>query len=255
MAHRRDLRTEQETRGGVAGTNAETSVVELRTSSPMTLLSMQRMAGNRATTSFVQRQGGAGAPPAPAAASPVYVSFTHDPPPRVDHSTSNPGPAGTGADRAGHTGARVGKRMTISWDTGAPGPDGRVPLFARSVNVFYTLGLTMAVSSDYAAGTCPYRVTLAHERFHVSAFIRIFRNSRNDLVRRLRAVPVPTETSPELVAPGHVEARQEQIGQALRQVILDHSQRLVGTMTADRQAKDSAAAYRAVYSQCPMSEW
>lgn len=221
------------------------------------LLHLQRTAGNRATTTAViQRQRGPGFPPAQQPTSIVYVSFTHDAPPAApDHSRPNPGPAGSRTDRAGYTLAQLHKRMTIAWDTGPPEADGRVPLFAQSVNVYYTLGLNVAVSSDYTEQSCPYRVTLAHENSHAEAFVRIFRESREILVRRLESVDVPTRARPALVTSNEVAIRQEAIGERLKQVIIGYARELVSAVEADRNAKDAPAAYQAEYARCPASEW
>lgn len=219
-------------------------------------LELQRVAGNRATMALVQRQQAPNSTPALPVNSPFYVSFTHDPPPATpDHSRRSPGPTGDGADRAGHTLARLSKRMTIRWDTGDPGADGRLPMFAQSVNVFYTLRLSVGVSSDYAVGSCPYRVTLAHEKSHAIAFIRISRESRDALISELGTVDVPTRNRPAFVAPDEAGARQEEIGRALSRVVLEHSRQVVRTMTTDRESRDSPSAYRAVYSQCPARQW
>lgn len=197
--------------------------------------------------------GGAGT-----ATASFRVSFTHDPPPRApDHSRPRPrpGPAGGGPDLAGYTTTRLDKHISIEWDMGPPGTDGRVPLFIRSVNVCYHLGMQVFVSSDYAVGSCPYRVTLAHENSHAQAFVRIYRAARKALVRELKGIDVPTRVTPALVASNEVNACQEEIGERVEQVVSTHSQRLVGAMTADRNAKDSAATYRAVYAQCPANTW
>lgn len=221
------------------------------------LLHLQRTAGNRVTTTAVlQRQRGPRFAPAQQAISIFYVSFTHEAPPAApDHSRPNPGPAGSGTDRAGHTQALLHKRMTIAWDTGPPEADGRVPLFAKSVNVYYTLDLNVAVSSDYSAQSCPYRVTLAHENSHAEAFVRIFRESRQVLVRQLEGVDIPTRIRPALVTPNEVAMREDEIGERLKQVIIVHARQLVSAMKVDRNAKDAPAAYQAIYTRCPASEW
>ena len=193
----------------------------------------------------------------PPVSSVVYVSFQNAMPPDApDHSQSNPGPAGSTADRAGYTRVRVQKSASIAWEFEAPDASGRIPVYAQSVNVFYRLDpIEVYVSSDYAENSCPYRVTLHHERSHVEAFARIFHAARATLVSQLAGLSVPTEHAPMPVPPADVEAFQNNIGTQLRAIVNAHSRDLVNGMEADRNAKDSPAAYSLVYGQCPASDW
>jgi hypothetical protein len=186
-----------------------------------------------------------------------YVSFQNAMPPSApDHTQASPGPGGVLANRAGYARVRLQKRMTISWDTGTPAADGRLPLYAQSVNVFYRLDpLEVYVSSNYTVGSCPYRVTLAHERSHIEAFARIFHEGRDTLVRDLNAVHVPTRNMPTFVAPADVSAFQDALGVQLGDVIRAHSRSVVTLMEADRNTKDAPASYAAIYAQCPAGEW
>jgi hypothetical protein len=190
-------------------------------------------------------------------ASVFYVNFQNTTPPNApDHTQQHPGPGGAAAHRAGFTRVHLGKRMNIAWDIGPAQSDGRIPLFAKSVNIFYRLDpIEVHVSSDYATNSCPYRVTLEHERSHVRDFLRIFHSGREPLVSMLEQVAVPTEDVPRFVDSSDVEAVQDEIGEQLRQVILSHSSALVAQMEADRNAKDAPTAYAAVYARCPPNEW
>ena len=188
--------------------------------------------------------------------APYYVSFQHVWPPAMHHSLSLPGPSGTGADRAGFTRVRVRKRVTIVWGHGPARADGKIPLFAHSVNVFFRLDpIEVFISSDYAVGSCPYRVTLRHEMSHVRAFIRIFHSYRQTLIRRLNLISFPTESTPRWVNPGDLTALQTSLGAPVAQAVKDVASDLKAAMEADRNAKDSPSAYAAVYAQCPASEW
>jgi hypothetical protein len=187
----------------------------------------------------------------------VYTAFVNaDPPASPNHSVANPGPTGEGIDRAGYTRVVFRKRMTVAWDSGAMEQGGVVPTFIRSVNVFYTLDpIEVYVSSNYPNNSCPYRVTLAHEQGHVWAFLRIFHEARASLVAALEAVDVPTISRPERLPPSDVEARQDAIGELLRQVVLVHSRGVTQRMNADRATRDSIAAYEAEYRRCPPEQW
>ena len=193
---------------------------------------------------------------AAATGSVVYVSFVNELPPREpDHSRSNPGPEG-GADRAGYSQVTIRKRMTISWETGAAAPDGRVPLYVQSANVYFRLeDFQLFVSSDFDVGSCPYRVTLEHERSHIDAFARIFHAGRAPLVRDLEAVPVPTASAPTLVDQATVEAEQDAVADRFRAVVIANSSAIKAAQDADRATKDSPAAYALVHARCPADEW
>ena len=189
--------------------------------------------------------------------SAVYVSFQNAAPPRTpDHSQANPGPDGARANRAGYTRVRLQKHISIAWGNAPLASDGRIPLYIQSANIFYRLDpIEVLVSSDYAEGSCPYRVTLAHEQSHVEAFLRIFHAGRASLLERLADVAIPTLVNPVLVNARDIQTTQDSIGEGVRQVILAHSAGMVADMEADRTAKDAPAAYRAVYTQCPAASW
>lgn len=199
----------------------------------------------------------AGAAAATAVPSVFYVSFQNAAPPAApDNSRMFPGPAGTLSDNAGYTHAVLGGRMTLPWDSGTPRADGRVPIFVRSVNIFYRLDpIEVFVSSQYRPGTCPYRVTLAHERSHVGAFTRLFHAGRDTLLAQLATLSVPTESAPRWSDPANVAAEQSTVETSLVNTVQNHRRGLKAQMDADKDAKDSPAAYAAVYAQCPAAEW
>lgn len=186
-----------------------------------------------------------------------YVSFQNLAPPSVpDHSQANPGLNTTGANRAGYTRFNLQKRMSIVWDNGPVDSNGRIPLYVKSVNIFYRLDpIKVFVSSDYNEGSCPYRVTLAHERSHVEAFLRIFYAGRVSLLDRLNRTAIPTRANPTLTDSANIQTIQDTIGERMRQLIVLHSGELKAHMKADQASKDSPTEYRAVYAQCSSTEW
>lgn len=188
---------------------------------------------------------------------PYVVTFDHADVPRTpDHSSRSPGPSTSSADRAGYTRATVRKRASIDWGNGPARADGMVPFFARAVTVVFALDLTVAVSSDYPVGSCPYRVTLRHEvEDHAQAFLRIFLSHRDILVNQLNAIAFPTERAPRWIEPRGCEALQATLGQQVRRTVEAVAYRLKAAMDADRQAKDSPYAYAAIYRQCPSADW
>ncbi len=237
--------------------------VTIRPLRQTTILQMQQQYGNTSVQHMLQREEAptseesAASPAGRGSADIMYVSFQNVAPPSApDHSQLHPGPNGATANRAGYTRVRIQKRMSIVWGNGSRQADGRVPLFARSVNVFYRLDpIELYVSSQYAEDGCPYRVTLAHERSHLRDFLRIFHSGRAALLEVFSGVVVPTASAPRLVQPDDIGDVQDEIGVALATVIRTHSTQLAQKMEIDRNAKDTPAAYRILHAQCPASEW
>lgn len=190
--------------------------------------------------------------------APYYISFTHvAPPASPDHSQSNPGPPGNAANRAGFTRVTHRPSLSIMWDrTFTPNAQGQVGIFVRSANVGFNVHtLLVAISSDYPCGSCPYRVTYAHEYRHAHNFLRIFRQHRATMVQRAEGIPLPTEQNPRYVDPAQENTVQEQIAAPLVQAIREVKTQITNDMSADRNAMDSPAAYAQEYAQCPSSDW
>lgn len=219
----------------------------------------------------VLSEGTTSAPtPAPAASppaggpqpahAPYYISFTHVAPPAApDHSQENPGPSTGSVDRAGYTRVRVKPRMTISWDS-LPESEvagvRTVPMYVRSANIYFHLDpIEVFVSSKYRVGSCPYRVTRQHEYEHVAAFLSIFRQHRETMVRRANAVQLPVVASPRHVPAATVDSEQAQLAAPLVQAVLEVRGLIGSAMRADRNVKDAPASYRAIHASCPLDEW
>mgnify|MGYP001795201900 CR=1 FL=1 len=216
------------------------------------------------TNAFFQPPAKQSAQNAPAAATaaaapaPYYISFTHvATPASPDHSQANPGPPGNAANRAGFTRISHRPSLSIAWDhTPIPNAQGQVGIFARSANVgFNAHTLTVAISSDYARGSCPYRVTYAHEYRHARNFLRIFRHHRPTMVQRAQGIPLPTAQAPRYVDPTQTDAAKEQLAAPLVQAIRDVKGQITADMVADRNGMDSPSAYAQEYAQCPRSDW
>ncbi|NEQ54014.1 MAG: hypothetical protein F6K11_28435 [Leptolyngbya sp. SIO3F4] len=190
--------------------------------------------------------------------TPYYISFTHvAPPARPDHSQSNPGPSDNAANRAGFTRISHRPSLSIAWGrTLMPNAQGQIGIFVRSANVGFNVHtLTVAISSDYARGSCPYRVTYAHEYRHARNFLNIFRNHRPTMVQRAEGIPLPTAQAPRYVDPAQANATQEQIAAPLVQAIREVKGQITADMEADRDGMDSPSSYAHEYAQCPSSDW
>jgi len=141
--------------------------------------------------------------------------------------------------------AKLKKKVSIDWDNGPARGDGMVPFFSRAVTVDFALDpITVAVSSDYPVGSCPYRVTLKHEiDDHARAYVKLFLSYRDILVSQLNAITFPTEGAPRWIMPKDIQALQDRLSQQVQMAVMAVSSRLVAAMDADRQAKDSQQAY------------
>ena len=194
-----------------------------------------------------------------AAPTPLYVvTFKHAEVPSTPNSTILPGGEDTsGANRAGYTKVTLTKKVEIEWDNGSARADAMIPFFSKAVKVAFALDpITVAVSSDYPVGSCPYRVTLKHEiEDHAKPFIKIFLSYREILVNKLNAITFPTERAPRWIKPQEIPALQDMLGKQVGETVKAVSASLVADMEKDRRAKDSPDAYAAIYRQCPADDW
>ncbi|MDJ0719872.1 MAG: DUF4157 domain-containing protein, partial [Prochloraceae cyanobacterium] len=202
-------------------------------------------------STLIQRSGAVKQKKRITSVTPYYVSFVNAKiPEKPNHSFSFS--SRKGANRAGLTQVKVQKKLKFFWDRGAARPDGKVPFFARSVNIFFRLDpIEIYVSSDYAEGSCPYRATLEHEKEHVKSFIKIFHSYRDKFIKKIYSISFPTEASPLWSDPGNLSTIQTSLEKLVVQAIKDIANELNADMRKDRAAKDSPSAYEAVHTQCP----
>lgn len=191
---------------------------------------------------------------------PYYVSFQTDAiPTSVDHTSSNPGPSGTGANRAGFTSIHVspGGGPQFAPYTGTPRADGMVPFYYQSINVRFSLSdFIVKISSDYPADSCAYNVTHRHEfDAHLYRPIRIFSGYRDVVIARLNGIVVPTESNPRWVRPAEVAALRDGLEQQVNEAVSIVYQNLRMALRTARDAEDDPAHYRLVYEQCSAAEW
>jgi len=146
----------------------------------------------------------------------------------------------------------------VAWDDGPVGADGRFPIFAQSVNVYFRLtDFLLAITSDFVARSCAYQVTLRHElEAHIYDPIYIFHSYRDVLIQRLNAIVVPTREAPLRVASSSEAAsRQADVERQVVNVIGQTRRELVRDLQQARDRHDSPASYRLVYNQCTDSQW
>ncbi len=188
---------------------------------------------------------------------PYYVSFSHDRIPQtIDQSRAHPDPRNPSA--VGHTTARPKGRLSFAWDQLPIGADGRIPIFAQSINVFFWLtDFVVAISSDFTERSCAYQATRQHEfEAHIYAPIRIFYPYRDVLIAGLNAIPAPTRAAPFRAATAlEAENRKSQIETQVTGVVRQVRFALDRDLTAARVTADDARHYRLVYRKCTDEEW
>jgi len=141
--------------------------------------------------------------------------------------------------------------------TTVPRADGMVPFFAQSIKVYFRLDdFVVSISKDYPAGSCAYEATRRHEfASHIDRPMRIFHSYRDILVRRLNAIPVPTERTPTWTRIQEIPRLQGSLEQRVIGAVVAVKQELLRALDADRRAQDSPSSYRLVYQQCSEEEW
>lgn len=189
---------------------------------------------------------------------PYFVHFLADPvsSAQIDHSQAAPGGV---SHRAGHTSISFRGRGGLTWhpETGIPRPDGLVPFFFTSVNIFFRLtDYVVQITSAYAAGSCAYNATLQHEvDEHILNPTRILYGFRDPLIQALNAVLLPTQTAPRLLRSNQVEMTEAEYIRQVGRVVQDFRTRVSAALRRAQAASDSAASYDLVYRQCPVEEW
>lgn len=218
------------------------------------------------------KSGGRDVPDADAKAGPASVfavRFHKDPLPKTPiHTQRNPGPKGSGADRAGYTRATIRKQLNVEWNDGGRRDDGQLLFFAEKIQVDYWLDQEVYVSSSYGKDSCPYKVTWDHELGHAGAFLKIYGDSQAGLERVLEESLVKTakpHTPPRIGTPRdpmviaydgkEIAKYQAAVERKIRKVIDAHRAYLMRRLEADRDKRDQPAAYHADYAKCSASDW
>ncbi len=189
---------------------------------------------------------------------PYFVHFLADPASsaQIDHSQAAPGGR---SHLAGHTSIDFRGHGALTWqpETGRPRPDGMVPFFFRSVNIYFRLtDYIVRVASVYGVGSCPYNATLQHEiDEHIVNPTRIMYSFRDPLIQALNAVRLPTQTAPRWLRPDQVEAAETEYVRQVVVVVQDYRSRVSAALRRAQAASDSAARYQLVYRQCPVEDW
>jgi hypothetical protein len=155
------------------------------------------------------------------------------------------------ADNAGLTRARLGMRMAPTTVGGTPAA-GRMPFWISNLEVtpLYR-SITVFIAREYAAASCEFRVTQAHENEHVQADTELLQEYAGRMRAALVFADLPTAENPLSVATTAegdlaVETR-------LREILTPVYDELRARLHAANGALDTPANYRLVHAQC--SSW
>ncbi|MGH9940716.1 MAG: hypothetical protein ACREAM_31100 [Blastocatellia bacterium] len=177
------------------------------------------------------------------------VSVNHDlSSAEISRLSSRERGGGRRADNAGLTRALLGMRMTTSPATG-PAVNGRIPYWVTNVTVTPLFrSITVYIAAGYAAGSCEYRETRAHEDEHV----RVDRELLEQYAGRLRAALVfshiPTQETPLSAASAEEgEQRTETLLRGTLQPVYDELRRRLHEANNDL---DTPANYAQVHARC-----
>ncbi|MCH2201846.1 MAG: hypothetical protein MK102_07740 [Fuerstiella sp.] len=189
---------------------------------------------------------------------PYFVHFLADPVSSAQIDRSQLAPGGH-THSAGYTSINFRGRGALSWrpETGAPRPDGMVPFFFQSVNIYFRLtDYVVQITSSYPVGSCTYNATLTHEiDEHILNPTRIMYGFRGPLILALNAVRLPTQTAPRWLRPDQVSPTETEYIRRTGRIVQDFRRRVSTAMRRARDASDSAESYQLVYRQCPQEEW
>jgi hypothetical protein len=189
---------------------------------------------------------------------PYFVHFLADPASsaRLDHSQAAPGGS---SHLAGHTSIQFSGKGALTWqpESGRPRPDGTVPFFFRSVNVFFRLtDYIVQITSAYGVGSCAYNATREHELAeHILNPTRIMYGFRDQVIQALNTIRLPTQTAPRWLLPNQAQAVEAEYIRQVGHIIKHFRSRISAALGQAQAASDSPERYQVVYRQCPVEEW
>lgn len=190
--------------------------------------------------------------------APYFIHFLADPASSAQIDRSQAAPGG-GSHRAGLTSIHFRGRGALTWqpETGRPRPDGMVPFFFRSVNIYFRLtDYIIRITSAYGMGSCTYNATLRHEiDEHIVNSTRIMYSFREPVIQALNAVRLPTQAAPRWLHPGQTSAAEAEYIRQVGRVVQHVRNRVSAALRQAQAASDSPARYQLVYRQCPIEEW
>jgi hypothetical protein len=130
------------------------------------------------------------------------------------------------------------------------GPGRPLEVWVDSLDVDFSITkMNVYVSSQYAVGTCQYKVILAHENTHVAINERVYRKYRALLSRILRKNNgLPTRSRPLKV--GSMEEAKRVMEDRLRGILDPFYERFKREVVRENAKIDTPANYRRTQAQC-----
>lgn len=188
-------------------------------------------------------------------------------PDRPNHETALES-SESGAARGGYCSTKFKKGLSIVWMPQLPETTG--PFYAKVLAVSFKLSqIDLFITPDYPQSDnarppahdkgCPYAHVLEHERSHARAYLDITaaqcRALNQDLQALVKAGKFPAPENPWTVAPEDIEAKKAEALEAVISVIQQRREIMLKCSAQDRAAKDSPAAYCALYKKCDPWTW
>lgn len=126
-------------------------------------------------------------------------------------------------------------------------------VWVESLNVvFGFIRMDVYLTSQYAEGTCPYRIVLWHENQHVAINTRVYRKYRVLMEQALRRdKTIPTKGNPLSV--GSMNQGKSIIAARVNRLINPLYQRFKSEVTAENAKIDTMANYKRTQALC--KEW
>jgi hypothetical protein len=108
--------------------------------------------------------------------------------------------------------------------------------------------LDVYVSSDYADGSCEARQILLHEMEHVAVHRRAYARHQAVLLRRIRALGLPTPAHPKRYR--NLSEAQRGVGSLLKRVTESEYEAFKRELAAGNAKLDTIQNYRAIQKRC-----
>lgn len=155
------------------------------------------------------------------------------------------------ADNAGLTRARLTMQMRPA-TAGGTATGGRMPFWITDLEVTPRYrSITVYIAREYAATSCEYRVTRAHENEHVQADTELLEEYAGRMRAALVFADLPTAENPLSVA--STAEGEQAVETRLRGILTPVYDELRQRLHAANGALDTPASYSLVHAQC--SNW
>lgn len=128
-------------------------------------------------------------------------------------------------------------------------------VWVESLEVDWSLDLSMSVSKRYEEGGCAYKAVVAHETGHWNDSLDAQRAGLDGFEDDLVALRLPTKDHPAPVPPARRKKYIREKGALVSKAFRDREARFDRQVRAALARRDSPAAYRRFLDACPRRDW